>query len=480
MKPSSIILNQDTTIRTVVKFLSVGNSNRQIRAKDLGNGEIRLYVRKDTFKQFFTDKLRLNSDVKRDYTKARNHILELVGKTDSSGKNLATILSIRANLPENKDGFYAKNSIGLHKALYPKDEISTLKDILEFGQSETNFEESILIARGDITETKKEKIIEWLGKLDNIGKLAAFLQNDGIHSEIINASNSIENTNDRDLFCRNFEALKLVAEYPSPRLIRQGLEPSIIDYKCAVDFFPAWQEATKAMNTNEKIPENNKLLNAINKTLTRFAEAVERKGLPENIDLSTENFQNSDADLVIFDESKSFTPFSAISPATSIATNDYVIENEDVSLNHNGVTFRTNTYPEKKVNADKGLTAGFGIFYSVDIVVNQKLMDSLYEKIEIAISKKIPQKLASSSKLMTEGNRADEIYTIHLPVLNPFVGQDLTPTEKTMVQTSFVKATEEWVNRYPNLRIKVQLSDVISASSIQEIYRNINKDRRTD
>ena len=75
MKPSSIILNQDTTITTVVNFLSVGNLNRQIRAKDLGNGEIRLYVRKDTFKQFFTDKLRLNSDVKRDYTKALNHIL---------------------------------------------------------------------------------------------------------------------------------------------------------------------------------------------------------------------------------------------------------------------------------------------------------------------------------------------------------------------------------------------------------------------
>lgn len=480
MKPSSIILTQNTSISAVVNFLNGRNSDGQIRAKDLGNGAIKLYVRKNTFKQFFTDKLRLSSDVKRDYTKARNHILELVEKTDSSGKNSATILSIRASLPENKDGFYAKNSIDLHKALYPKDETNTLKDILEFVQSETNFKESILIARGDMTETKKEKIIEWFGKLDDSRKLGEFLRENGIRSQIMNVSDSIEDTNDRNIFLRNFEALKLVAEYPSPRLIRQGIMPSIIDYKCAVDFFRAWQEATKAMNTNEKIPENNKLLNAINKTFTGFAEAVERKGLPEKIDLSTEDFQNSDADLVIFDDSMSFKAFSVVSRASSLATNDYNIESEVVSLNHNGATFTANTYPERKINSDNDFTAGFGISYLVDIVVNQKLMDSLYEKIESAISKKISQKLASSSKLMTEGNRADEIYTIHLPVLNPFVRLDLTPTEKTMIQTSFVKATEEWLHKHPNLRIKVQQSAVISASSIQESYRNINKGRRTN
>ena len=476
MKPSSIIITQDTSLNTVLNFLNVGNSDKQIRAKDLGNGAIKLYVRKDTFKQFFTDKLRLSSNVKRDYTKARNHILNLVEKTDSSGKSTATILSIKASLPENKDGFYAGNFINLQTALYPKGEISTLTEILEFGRSETNFDESILIARGDMPETQKEKLIEWLGRLDDRRKLNAFLQDKNILSEIINVSNSIENTNDRNLFLRNFEALQLVAEYPSPRLSRLGLKPSVIDYKCAVDFFPAWQKAIKAMNTNEKNLENNQLLNAINETLTSFAEAVERRGVPDKIDLNGGEFENSDADLIIFDSSTAFTPFTNF----STETNDYTIKGESVSLSHNDTAFGAKTYPEKHVTPDKDFTAGFGIFYLPDQKIDQEFMDSLYNKIESTISEKISQKRASSSQSIAEDNRDDEIYTIHLPVMNPFIDQNLKPEERTMIQQSFAEATKEWLRKYPNLRIKVNLAEPMDIRSIQARYRAINKSERTN
>ncbi len=75
---------------------------------------------------------------------------------------------------------------------------------------------------------------------------------------------------------------------------------------------------------------------------------------------------------------------------------------------------------------------------------------------------------------------AAEIYTIHLPVMNPFAGQDLKPAEKTMLQESFARATQKWTNEFPNLRIKVNLEGDMNVSSIQASYRNINKPQRTN
>jgi hypothetical protein len=71
-------------------------------------------------------------------------------------------------------------------------------------------------------------------------------------------------------------------------------------------------------------------------------------------------------------------------------------------------------------------------------------MDSVYNKIGMAIEKKISEKIASSSKSIPGDKSADEIYTIHLPVMNPISERDLKPAERAMIQTSFTEATKKW------------------------------------
>ena len=105
-------------------------------------------------------------------------------------------------------------------------------------------------------------------------------------------------------------------------------------------------------------------------------------------------------------------------------------------------------------------------------------MELLYDQIESAFKKKMLQNPTSSPKLTTEGNRAEPTYTIHLPVMNPFVSQDLTRAQSAMIQKSFAKATKKWVDQYPNLRIKVNLAGNIKLSSIEAHYRKIDKAQR--
>ena len=147
-----------------------------------------------------------------------------------------------------------------------------------------------------------------------------------------------------------------------------------------------------------------------------------------------------------------------------------------MSVGRNGATLVTNTYPEKHVIANKDLTAGLRIICQNITVIDQQLMDSIYNKIEIAIGEKI----TSASQPMTGDTSADKIYTIHLPLITPFTGQELTTAEKTMLQESFARATQKWMNEFPNLRIKVNLEGDMNVSSIQASYRNINKPQRTN
>ena len=84
MSKNKFVLNDTTTITQLNQFFAGLDDTTKVRARDLGEGKIELYVRKDTFKQFFTDKLRLGFLVERDYSKAVDRIKKMAAANGST------------------------------------------------------------------------------------------------------------------------------------------------------------------------------------------------------------------------------------------------------------------------------------------------------------------------------------------------------------------------------------------------------------
>jgi hypothetical protein len=433
-----LTIKSDTSIDQVVNFLQFSEQGTRIRARNLNEGGIELYVRKDSFKQFFTDKLRFGCYVQQDYNAARSRILEIIKKADPAGENSSALSSIMRSLASDKYDFRADE-----------------------------FKKNLQTALSSETVKAKEILGMEYSQGDPRHEITKLIRNSKAQEEISKVMNSIKNPADRETFEKNFSALDFITSRP-PTMGQATPPPTIIDYNRAIDFFRVWLKEVKETDSDIKNYDD-KSGNEVSKekkALTEFAERITRGGVPDRIDLNGGRFENSNADLIIFDESTSFQPFSGTQNTQS----------EPVSVGQNGATLVTNTYPEKHVIAKKDLTAGLRIICQNITVIDQQLMDSIYNKIEIAIGEKI----TSASQPMTGDTSADKIYTIHLPLITPFTGQDLKPAEKTMLQESFARATQKWTNEFPNLRIKVNLEGDRNVSSIQASYRNINKPQRTN
>ncbi|MFM8468160.1 MAG: hypothetical protein ACKOAO_11430 [Oxalobacteraceae bacterium] len=87
MSKNKITIGHHTTINELSKFFHNLKDSKKVRARDLGNGQIQLYVRKNSFKQIFTDKLRLGFMVKRDYSSAVDCIKKIL-KTNGSAHSI--------------------------------------------------------------------------------------------------------------------------------------------------------------------------------------------------------------------------------------------------------------------------------------------------------------------------------------------------------------------------------------------------------
>lgn len=432
MPPNKLILTQQTSVSEVAQFFKVQNSKKQVRARDLGDGRIKLYVREDSFKQFFTDKLRFGFLVERDYLKAQNHVLNIIKKSDPAGENSSAFAGIKKGLDAHRQNFYSGEfSNHLDNALRPHEELSLAKEILKLDRLTVN-------SQIDIRQALNSQ-------------------------EVLQVVNAINDPVDKEIFERNFSAFSAIMNLSGPG--NRGLL-TIIDYHCAIDFCRVWLKEIKNI-------EGSKLNGETTQKLTAFAEDVVRKGVPERIDLNGGKFIDSDADLIIFDESEILAPISNY--------HDPNAERDAVAFGGNKNAITITQYPEEHVSTQKASTASIGATYlTTDLQINQDFMNLLYRQIESAFKNKMLQNPNSSPKLTTEGSRADPTYTIHLPVLNPFVGQRLTGIERAMIQTSFAEATKKWVDQYTNLRIKVNLAGNMNVSSIEALYREIDKAQRTN
>ena len=66
MRADKLTLNKNTKLEDVAHYFKNLGPDKQVRARELADGRIQLYVRNDSRKQFFTDKLKPDYLIKRD------------------------------------------------------------------------------------------------------------------------------------------------------------------------------------------------------------------------------------------------------------------------------------------------------------------------------------------------------------------------------------------------------------------------------
>ncbi len=94
MSPNKLTLTKSTTLEDVTNYFKDLGPDKRVRARELGDGRIQLYVRKDSAKQFFTDKLKPDYLIKRDYANAKQQIIDIATRMD---------IAKRMGIPRDKE-----------------------------------------------------------------------------------------------------------------------------------------------------------------------------------------------------------------------------------------------------------------------------------------------------------------------------------------------------------------------------------------
>jgi len=95
MSTNKLTLTKTTTLEEVTNYFKNLGPDKQVRARELGDGRIQLYVRKDSHKQFFTDKLKPDYLIKRDYANAKKQIIEIANKIDNNRDKARILFSVQ-------------------------------------------------------------------------------------------------------------------------------------------------------------------------------------------------------------------------------------------------------------------------------------------------------------------------------------------------------------------------------------------------
>ncbi len=445
---TKLTLNQSTSLKEVGTYFKE-NTRREIRARDLGGGKIELYVRKDSFKQFFTDKLRLEYFVKRDYQAAKNQILEIVKKFDPNGNQ--TISKISS--PLNRQSLHFE-AYALSKAI---------EDVQ--GQSQGSGKASVVTntnkgpSKNPFKESQDAQVIVEdnfsAGYKDKTTK--ALLRSAEGQKEVSKIINAVEDNEDRKTLQQNFEALTKVLvgidtkEYPTG-----------VDYCNARDFSRAWLKelpgALRKLNSNVTSPTGspaNHESDLINR-LTDFSKRIEKWNVPGTVDFQGGIVGDSHADLVIVDDSSLSSIFIDHSAGQKVPT--FV---ENINSDYGATTL--SGYSD--VTVVGGSADGLKINYPLGQPIGSIELDTLYEE----IGKKIDEKIKSATPESSKGYlTADQFFIVHLPILNPFKKTTLEQPEKDLVMKALMKAIDQWTKKHPGLRIRLELPEGIDELSLAQ------------
>ena len=95
MRADKLTLNENTKLEEVAHYFKNLGPDKQVRARELADGRIQLYVRNDSRKQFFTDKLKPDYLIKRDYLNAKKQILDIADRIDNNFLKARILFSVQ-------------------------------------------------------------------------------------------------------------------------------------------------------------------------------------------------------------------------------------------------------------------------------------------------------------------------------------------------------------------------------------------------
>jgi len=95
MSTDKLILNKTTSLEDVTNYFKDLGPDKQVRTRKLGDGRIQLYVRKDSFKQFFTDKLKPDYLIQRDYANAKKQIFDIANNIGDNRDKARILFSVK-------------------------------------------------------------------------------------------------------------------------------------------------------------------------------------------------------------------------------------------------------------------------------------------------------------------------------------------------------------------------------------------------
>lgn len=435
MKTAPLVLNEDTLMSDVNKFFEGLSPDKRVRARKNDDGLIELYVRKNSFKQFFTDKLKLDFLVKRDYLEAKEHIFKILNQ---SGLDVEKFPSLS----------YVTNGLNYHNHDFVAEQFNSNKS-------------SFLYFAPGISDAKKLLNENWNAvNVDSLPK--QLISGPGGQKEISKIIGLLENPEDQEILKRNFNALNNIMFSDDS----SKSNPTIIDCHHAIDFSRAWQNAmseltgkTSSDNTGQTADISfNKDSSLIN-VLTDFSKRITAWSKLENTDFKAGYIGNSNADLIIIDP--------AFSPGFH---NDVTAKRSgkplDTASEDNPSIYTLKNYTDFKLLDSEEKADAVQITYEINSQFDRAEIDNLYENIGKIIYKKMNEKPKSA---------ANEIYVVHLPILKLDTKEGISADNK-MAYKAFLDAKEKWTTAHPNLRIKVEWPETINRQEME--FNMISESRK--
>ena len=462
MSSDKLTLNQNTSINDVNNYFEHLDPDKQVRARKTGSGEIELYVRKDSFKQFFTDKLRPGFLVACDYKEARTRILTIMSQAKLPLEELSSVHNIKQSIGLHKHDFYAnkvnnefkKLSEYLTKQTQAKEVLDSIKVRIKIPEGDENFEE---------LETFKayvKKSQETLG---------------------LNLNNSLIDSQSENLFNFLQEKYVLQKDGDNENDIGNNVAPVFIDYEAIKDFGLTWQEAviqtknhndkkTKTSGHSENSVFEEEYLTKLSKEIF-LANDVQKmnvrqsKNVPIQIDLMPESIEETDAACVVIDPNNTASIHTQLSMLpVDVKSSVMFLENSSISI-----TIKD----QISISGNRNLFDLLRIDYPDDTMISSQDLDKLYETIFQEILNRIPSGLRDPSTAPDATQLVELPIAMHIPILLLSEKPEENQQQKDEILNSFARATKNLTLTHPHLRIKVQIPKEISIEDVYDAYNRV-------
>lgn len=408
MSENRIIINSATSARSIARFFNELGDNQRVRARTQKDGNIELYVRENSFVQFFTDKLRLSSDVKKDYSAARDLINEIMGGRGTQKINTS---HLKTKLAGEHHDFRASE-------IKQIDIINLAESVFKHNISAENIHDSW--ERTD--HSLKNSVTTWDDQ-----KLTAYLKQ---------ACPKDDDTSRRQID----SVVNFVAD-------RVDLKSSLIwDESAIEDFADKWVSAAKE---GKLTPPDPSLAPAI-ALINQFLDRIYSSKIPRQIDLEAGKIGESPADWIAFDQNSGFSDYDKLD-----------ITDQTIGIKN---TVGPVVVTQHKVHADASPVQIGGLLKisTPNKIPDQAACVNVYRTLFTLIH----QMHQDQSTQTTKPN------TIHIPLLeiSGSSGDEKARLENESIE-AFVFETRNFLAAHPEITIKVQLPPNITPAKIAAAYR---------